>query len=77
MAEVKYLEQKEHRLAQIMWLIDTMDELDRFATTFNYMYKIKRDHLQRIEDINNGVYVVGKLHDEGWVEFKLKEDGEN
>lgn len=76
MAEVKKLEGKEYRLAEDIWLIDSIEELDKFATTFNYMYKIKRDHLLRIEDINNGVYVLGKLHNEGWVELKLKEDGE-
>lgn len=76
MAEVKDLEGKEHKLAQIVWLIDSVEELDRFATTFNYMYKIKRDHMLRIEEINEGRYAFGKLHPDGYVVYSM-EDGEN
>ena len=76
MAEVRHLEGKEHELAMIVWLIDSVDELDRFATTFNYMYKIKRDHLLRIEEINKGLYAIGKEHPDGHIVYSMK-GGEN
>lgn len=52
MDEVQRLESFEHKLANEMLKRDIV-EMDKLATTFNYLYKIIRDHKVRIEEIEN------------------------
>jgi len=55
MGEVRELESREHELGNMMMMCETIEELDRFATTFNNLYKTIRDHKVRLEEIHNGL----------------------
>ena len=65
------LDKKGLMLSDLMEF-DTVVELDNFATTFNYLYKLKRKHLRRIEDIEKGLYVFGKQHPNGHVVYTME-----
>lgn len=55
MDEIHRFEKKEHELSCLMLMCESVEELDRFATTFNNAYKIIRDSKLRVEEIENEI----------------------
>ena len=45
--------EKAHELASILISVETVVEYDRLVTEFNLMQPTLRDHVQRVEDIND------------------------
>ena len=45
--------EKGHQLASILISVETVVEYDRLVTEFNLMQPTLRDHVQRVEDIND------------------------
>jgi len=39
-------------LAELVFTCDSVEMLNRFATTFNYMYKVALDHMTRMQELS-------------------------
>jgi len=55
--------EKAHQIASVFMECKNVDEVDRLTAEFNHMLPVLRDHIQRIEDINNNLYIMENKND--------------